>query len=222
MSYAGAVVSDIPARLTQVKPLALASAVPIDLTTWINRRDYAALFSEAFGSAGITPARIALAIASYERTLNANQTPFDRPNLYSESNHVPVIQGLGAAGSAGIVPSIMAIEPPLLGNKNFTVQVSRGLSNAVATLVVGDSDPGVPNTATVPVGSFANIVTPLNASGDASVQLSLPDGQAQLGRTLYGRIYVADPAAANGFAVTSAFKITLFGESDVLMQAGFE
>lgn len=368
MSYIGAVVSDIPARLSQVKPLALASAVPADLTTWINGRNYAALFIDAFGSAGVTPARIAFAIASYERTLNANQTPFDsfnggtttaltaqeqrglgvfrgndcavchagallsdnsfryigvrpaiedlgrfnqtanpqnrgqfkvpslrnvelrspfmhngrfntleevvefynrggdfnepnkdpnvrlrnlnpgqksdlvaflkrpltdprvgpelapfdRPTLYSESNHVPIIQGVGVAGSAGIVPSIMAIEPPLLGNRNFTVQVFRGLSNAAATLVVSDSDPGVPNAATVPLGSFANIVTSLNATGDATMQLSLPDGQAQLGRTLYGRIYVADPATANGYAVTSAFKITLFGESDVLMQAGFE
>ena len=368
MSYAGAVVSDIPARLSQVQPLALASAVPTDLTAWVNGRDYAALFSEAFGSPGVTPARIALAIASYERTLTANQTPFDsfnggntnaltaqeqrglgvfrgndcavchagallsdnsfryigirpavedlgrfnqtanpqnrgqfkvpslrnvelrspfmhngrfntleevvefynrggdfnepnkdpnvrprnlsaaqkadlvaflkrpltdprvapelapfdRPTLYSESNHVPVIQGSGVAGSAGIVPNIMAIEPPLLGNRNFTVQVSRGLSSAVATLVVGDSDPGVPSTATVPLGSFASIVASLNASGDASMQLSLPDAQAQVGRTLYGRIYVADPAAVNGFAVTSAFKITLFGTSDVLMQVGFE
>ena len=368
MSYAGALVSEIPGRLSQIKPLALANAVPTDLTAWINGRDYAALFSDAFGAPGVTPARIAFAIASYERTLNANQTPFDsfnggiqtaltaqeqrglgvfratdcavchagallsdnsfryigvrpaiedlgrfnqtgnqqnrgqfkvpslrnvelrapfmhngrfntleevvefynrggdfnepnkdpnvrprnlsaaqkadlvaflkrpltdprvgpelapfdRPSLYTESTHVPTIQGSGVAGSAGIVPNIMAIEPPLLGNTNFTVQVSRGFSNAPATLVVGDSDPGVPNAATVPVGNFANIATSLNASGDASVQLSLPDAQAQLARTLYGRIYVADPAAVNGFAITSAFKITLFGESDVLMQAGFE
>ncbi len=368
MSYAGAVVSDIPARLAQVRPLALASAVPSDLTAWINGRDYGALFADAFGSAGVTSARIALAIASYERTLNANQTPFDsfnggnnaaltaqeqrglgvfrgndcavchagpllsdnsfryigvrpaiedlgrfnqtanpqnrgqfrvpslrnvelrspfmhngrfntleevvefynrggdfnepnkdpnvrprnlsagqkadlvaflkrpltdprvgpefapfdRPTLFSESIHVPIIQGAGVAGNAGIVPNIMAIEPPLLGNKNFTLQLSRGLANAVATLVVGDIDPGAPSESALPTGSFANIVTNLNATGDASLQLNLPDGQAQLGRTLYGRIYVADPAAANGFAVTAAFKITLFGESDVLMQAGFE
>ncbi len=148
--------------------------------------------------------------------------PFDRPNLYTESNHVPLIQGTGVAGNAGVVPNIMAIEPPLLGNRNFTVQLSRGLANAAATLVVGDSDPGLPTSATLPQGGFANIATNLNATGDASMQLSLPDAQAQLGRTLYGRIYVVDPAAVHGMAVTAAFKITLFGESDVLMQAGFE
>ena len=368
MSYAAAVVGDIPARLSQVRPLALAGAVPTDLATWINGRNYAALFADAFGSAGVTSTRIALAIASYERTLNANQTPFDsfnggnnaaltaqeqrglgvfrgtdcavchagpllsdnsfryigvrpatddlgrfnqtgnpqnrgqfkvpslrnvelrspfmhngrfntleevvefynrggdfnepnkdpnvrprnlnpgqkadlvaflkrpltdprvgaelapfdRPNLYSESNHVPVILGSGVAGNASVVPNIMAIEPPLLGNRNFTVHLSRGLANAVATLIVADSDPGAPTTTALPVGSLANIATNLDAAGDASIQLSLPDGQAQLGRTLFGRIYVADPAAMNGFAVTSAFKIALFGESDVLMQAGFE
>ena len=368
MSSLGAVVSDLPGRIAQARPLALASAVPSDLQVWINARNYAALFAEAFGSDGITPARIALAMASYQRTLNANQTPFDtfnggtqtaltaqeqrglgvfrgndcavchagallsdnsfryigvrpaiedlgrfnqtgnqqnrgqfkvpslrnvelrapfmhngrfntleevvefynrggdfnepnkdpnvrprnlsagqkadlvaflkrpltdprvgpelapfdRPGLYTESNHVPVIQDTGVAGNAGIVPNIMAIEPPLLGNRNFTVQVSRGLSNAVATLVVGDSDPGLPSNTTLPIGGYANIVANLNATGDASVQLSLPDGQAHFGRTLYGRIYVLDPAAVSGFAVTSAFKITLFGESDVLMQVGFE
>ena len=87
---------------------------------------------------------------------------------------------------------------------------------------MGDTDPGLPTNTTLPIGSYANIAANLSASGDASVQLSLPDGQAQLGRTLYGRIYVLDPAAVNGFAVTSAFKITLFGESDLLMQAGFD
>lgn len=368
MSSLGALVSDLPGRLFQARPLALANAVPTDLQTWINGRNYAALFSDAFGSEGITPARIALAIASYERTLNANQTPFDtfnggnqaaltaqeqrglgvfrgndcagchagallsdnsfryigvrpaiedlgrfnqtgnpqnrgqfrvpslrnvelrapfmhngrfntleevvefynrggdfnepnkdpnvrprnlsagqkadllaflrrpltdprvgpelapfdRPNLYTESNHVPVILGAGVAGTAGIVPNIMAIEPPLLGNRNFTVQVSRGLSNAAATLVVADSDPGVPSTTSLPSASYANIAVNLSATGDASLQLPLPDGQANFGRVLYGRIYVVDPAAVHGFAVSSAFKITLFGESDVLMQAGFE
>src|SRR5205814_1295233 len=49
-------------------------------TSWIAGRDYAALFSETFGDDAITPTRIALAIASYERTLTANQTPFDLEN----------------------------------------------------------------------------------------------------------------------------------------------
>ncbi len=366
MAPASALVSDLSGRLRQVRPLALASAVPADLTAWINQRGYASLFTDAFGTSDITPARMALALASYERTLVANQTPFDalnggtataltpqeqrglgvfrandcavchagallsdnsfryiglrpaiedlgrfnvtanpqnrgqfkvpslrnvelrapfmhtgrfttleevvefynrggdfnepnkdpnvrprnltiaqkadlvaflkrpltdprvgpesapfdRPSLYTESSHVPVIQGLGVAGTAGIVPGIMAIEPPLLGNRNFTLALTRGLANAAARLVVSDSDPGTPAIAAI--GSFANLAATLDGAGNTSVQLILPDAQAWAGRILYGRFYVTDPVAANGFAVTAAFKITLFGESDVLTQSGFE
>ncbi len=80
MSSNGASVADVVSRLAGRLPLALAESVPSALSTWIAGRDYPALFTEAFGSGDITPARIALAIASYERTLNANQTPFDTAN----------------------------------------------------------------------------------------------------------------------------------------------
>jgi len=69
--------SDVVARLQSVTPLALAAEVPSDLSTWIAGRDYAALFAEAFGSPGISARRIAMAIATYERTLFGNQTPLD-------------------------------------------------------------------------------------------------------------------------------------------------
>jgi len=39
---------------------------------------YARLFARAFGSPGVSPERVARAIASYERTLVAADTPFDR------------------------------------------------------------------------------------------------------------------------------------------------
>ncbi|MCY7347902.1 MAG: hypothetical protein LH614_17020, partial [Pyrinomonadaceae bacterium] len=51
--------------------------------------------------------------------------PFDRPHLYTESNRVPVIIGTGRAGSGGIIPQAVAIEPPVVGNPSFTVGVSR-------------------------------------------------------------------------------------------------
>src|SRR6185503_13625583 len=41
-------------------------------------KTYAALFEAAFGDGAITPVRIAFALATYQRTLVADQTPFDR------------------------------------------------------------------------------------------------------------------------------------------------
>src|SRR5690349_19999283 len=62
-------------------PLALAPSVPAALTAWIGGRNYSELFAEAFGTSDVTPVRIALAIATYERTLYADRTPFDRGDL---------------------------------------------------------------------------------------------------------------------------------------------
>jgi cytochrome c peroxidase len=81
MGHAGRNWNDVAARLLTAQPLALAPVVPAALTNWIDGRSYAELFTEAFGSAEITPARIALAIATFERTLNSEQTPLDIGNL---------------------------------------------------------------------------------------------------------------------------------------------
>ncbi len=69
--------ADIEARLASVRPLALAASVPADLSGWIAGRGYDALFAEAFGSPGITARRVALAIATYERSLFSNRAPID-------------------------------------------------------------------------------------------------------------------------------------------------
>jgi cytochrome c peroxidase len=366
MAPQGALVADIAGRIANARPLALAEAIPSVLTAWIAGRDYPALFNEAFGSNDITPARIAMAIASYERTLNstqapidqqfagqqvltalelqgqqvfigndcagchagnrftddnfryigvrpvnddlgrfaqtgnnpdrgafkvpslrniaqrapymhngrfatleevvefynrggdfnapnkdprvrprnltqqqknallaflrrplsdprvgAEQAPFDRPTLYTESTHVPVITGNGSAGSGGIVPTIIALEPALLGNANFTVAIDHALGGAVATLIVSSSDPDI--VSPIPSASFASATTTVSASGEGSVHIDLGNDPALLGQTLYGRFYVADPAAANGLAITAAFRITVFGEvPSLLMRDGFE
>lgn len=68
---------EIAERIANVKPLAVSPDLPADLETWIADRNYDALFTEAFGSDGVTAARIIMAIATYERTLLSNQAPFD-------------------------------------------------------------------------------------------------------------------------------------------------
>jgi hypothetical protein len=50
------------------------------LAAWVEGRTYPQLFEEAFGTPEVTPARIAMAIATHERTLFSDRTPLDREN----------------------------------------------------------------------------------------------------------------------------------------------
>lgn len=78
MAHEGRDWPQVAARISSAKPLALATAVPAALRNWINGRTYPELFAEAFGTPEVTPVRIALAIATHERTLFSDQTPLDR------------------------------------------------------------------------------------------------------------------------------------------------
>ena len=79
MAKAGRSWADVAADLTRARPLALATGLPPDAAAAIARRPtYAELFEAAFGDDSITPLRIAFALATYQRTLVADQTPYDR------------------------------------------------------------------------------------------------------------------------------------------------
>lgn len=290
MAHNGRSWSEIAVRVRDSRPLALAWDVPTGLANWIDGRRYPELFQEAFGSAEVTPARIAMAIATHERTLFSDRTPFDRsnaeiegltqqeqdglsvflgvscdfchggplltdnryhnigvrpvtedrgrgaisqdpdddgefrtpnlrnvelhapymrngrfatleevvefydrggdfrdgpnfangiirplglteydkaalvaflkrpltdlrvknelppfdrPKLFTESTRVPLVTGVGRAGSGSLVPEIAAVSPPVVGNPNFTISVSKTLGNSAAVLVVSDADPGL-------------------------------------------------------------------------------
>ncbi|MSR39021.1 MAG: hypothetical protein EXS02_09310 [Planctomycetes bacterium] len=70
---------EITAKLAGVVPLALATALPPDMVAALaGGQRYPALFQLAFGSPEITAERIAFAIATYERTLVPDQTPWDQ------------------------------------------------------------------------------------------------------------------------------------------------
>ncbi|MBX3464093.1 MAG: hypothetical protein KF830_13045 [Planctomycetes bacterium] len=66
-------------KLQQVAPLALAESLTPDVQAalWQNPT-YPALFAAAFGSPEISAARIAFALASYQRTQIPDDTPWDR------------------------------------------------------------------------------------------------------------------------------------------------
>ena len=66
------------AKLRTARPLALVSDLPPDLADAVmDANTYPDLFEGAFGDDEISAARIAMAIATYERTLLPDQTPFD-------------------------------------------------------------------------------------------------------------------------------------------------
>ena len=368
MSPSGASIDAVAAQLVRAVPLVLADEVPVALSDWIAGRGYPELFAEVFGSSQPTAARVAMAIASYERSLVSTQTPFDtenggtlaltdlerqgrqlfvandcaachagallsdndfhylgvrpvtddlgrfaqtgdpadrgafrtpslrntelrgpfmhnggfstleqvvdfydrggdftapnkdvrirprnltaqqktalvaflrrpltdtrvaaesapfdRPRLYTEGDRVPKIVSSGRSGSGGVQPVIGALEPPLLGTR-FTVSVSEGLGGANATLVVSHTDPGVQSE--VPIGDFANEALLLQdqgtGNGRGSVNVDLGFDPALVGTTLYGRFYIEDPDATAGLAVTSAFEMTVFGESWTVFRGDFE
>lgn len=360
MAHAGRNWVDVASRVASSKPLALSHEVPTPLRTWINGRTYPELFQEAFGTPEVTPVRIALAIATYERTLYTDQTPFDlanggispltapeqrgrnlfiqidcsdchtgtltsnnafryiglrpqnddtgrfqvtgnnndlgrfrvpnlrnvelrrsfmhngrfatleevvefynrggdfdapnkdinvrprnlttqqkadlvaflkrpltdprvaaelppfdRPKLYTESNRVPQVTGTGVAGSGGLVPNVTAIEPPAVGNPSFTVAVSNAIGGANTVLVIDSTEPG---TGSIPAtGSLARVNVQLGGSGNGngvgSVRLAIPNNPALIGQTFFGRWYVTDAGAANGFSVSPVFRFTVFGEA---------
>ncbi len=69
---------EVTDKLASVVPLALAADIPRDMSDALrNQPTYRGLFAAAFGDAAITPVRIAFAIATYERTLVPDQTPWD-------------------------------------------------------------------------------------------------------------------------------------------------
>jgi cytochrome c peroxidase len=77
MSHMGRSWTDIANDLAALVPLALADNIPANMQAFITGKDYAQLFQQVFGSPGVTPQRIIFAIAAYERTLIADQSPYD-------------------------------------------------------------------------------------------------------------------------------------------------
>jgi cytochrome c peroxidase len=361
MAHGGRDWTQVANQISSAKPLALASNIPTSLAAWIDGRTYPELFADAFGSPEVTPSRIAMAIATHERTLFSDRAPldrfasaiepltaaenrgaeiyvesdcnfchggpllsdqnfhnigvrpqiedlgrafvtgnlsdwakfktptlrnvelraaymhngrfatleevvefydrggdfdapnkdprvrplnlttqekadlvaflkrpmtdprvrdelppFDRPQLYSESSRVPVITGIGRAGSGGFIPQAIAIEPPIVGNPSFTVAVSSALGGAQAVLVIDSNDPGVGSS--IPSsGSLLRVQVNIDGSGNGngfgSFSLPIPNNPALIGQTFYGRWYIPDVGAANGFSVSQAFRFTVFGEA---------
>ncbi|MGA0868725.1 MAG: cytochrome-c peroxidase [Planctomycetota bacterium] len=79
MGHDGRTWAEVAQKLNAARPRALAPNLPPDvLAALAQDPTYPALFARAFGSTQITAERIGFALATYERTLVADQTPWDR------------------------------------------------------------------------------------------------------------------------------------------------
>lgn len=71
--------SQVTDKLQSAQPMALASNLPQDMAQAIaGGVTYPDLFQAAFGTPDITAARIGLALATYQRTVVPNQSPYDQ------------------------------------------------------------------------------------------------------------------------------------------------
>ena len=79
MAHEGRDWADVTSKLAAVVPLGVAARLPSDVVDALaDNPTYPALVLAAFGDSEITPVRIGLAIATYERTLVPDRTPWDR------------------------------------------------------------------------------------------------------------------------------------------------
>ncbi len=118
MTQPGRTWAELTDKLERVPPLALASDLPPDVAAAIEANpDYPALFEAAFDGPEITPVRIAFAIATYQRTLVADQTPWDRFMAGDET----ALSEQAAHGWAAFqrLRCVNCHEPPLFTNDDF-------------------------------------------------------------------------------------------------------
>ena len=156
-------------------------------------------------------------------------TPFTSPTLYTQSNRTPIISGMGVSGTDGKTPLLTAIEPPILGNKSFTVAIENALAKSESVLVIDTKDPGqsiLPQQSDVLIYHDVILSTSISGDGVASISVALSSEQNMNGVTLYGRWYVEDNQTINGYAVSELMQITLFtptfGQAGLIFTSSFE
>lgn len=128
MSCEGRTFSDLYLKMATAGPLALATNLPPDMANALCKYpSYPTLFNSAFGDPAISAQRIAFAIATYERTLVSDTTPYDRfvdpvaPDLTALT--LPQQNGLALfEGSAGCSECHTSTRPNANAPAQFTNQ----------------------------------------------------------------------------------------------------
>ncbi len=142
MTRPGRTWDELTEKLEGVEPLALARNLPPDVAAAIEANpDYPSLFQVAFDDPEITPVRIAFAIATYERTLVADQTPWDR---YMAGDDTALTeQAAYGWRSFQRLHCVNCHEPPLFTNNDFLNIGLRLISfDRGRQVVTGDEEDG--------------------------------------------------------------------------------
>ena len=170
MAHGGRDWAHVTAKLAHARPLALASNLPPDIADAVlDAGSYPELFARAFGDAEITAERIALAVATYERTLISDQSPWDA----FVQGDTAALTATEARGWAAFQANQCAVchTPPLFTNDEFrNIGVRPIAEDAGRQAVTGDpSDrgkfkvPGLRNTGLKRTymhnGQFGNLTT---------------------------------------------------------------
>jgi cytochrome c peroxidase len=135
MAMEGRTWDDVREKLAGVTPLGLATDLPPDVAAAIAASPtYADLFVAAFGDPQITAARIAMAIATYERTVFPDQTPFDLGTMTPDQN-------AGSAIFGAATECVLCHEAPLFTEGSFRNLGIRPIAEDIGRqAVTGDFD----------------------------------------------------------------------------------
>ncbi|MBK6942275.1 MAG: hypothetical protein IPH13_19025 [Planctomycetes bacterium] len=168
--------------------------------------------SELIEPLGLEPAQKTalvqfLTSATLDPKIALGATPFDRPTLYTETDRVPAIVAAGSAGSGGIVPRLVALEPPFVGNPSCALAIADGLAGAPAFLFASaGGDPATPPFAWISIGTMAGT----GQAGFVSFTASIPRDPTLAGSILRLRGAIVDPGSASGFALTPIVEFRFF------------
>lgn len=109
---------EVLAKLAIVTPMILATNLTADMAAALaGNPSYPDLFEAAFGDPNITAERIAFAIATYERTLVPNQTPWDA--FIAGNNAAMTPQQVQGWNTLRASPCLICHAPPLFTNNTF-------------------------------------------------------------------------------------------------------
>lgn len=149
----------------------------------------------------------------------AEQAPFDRPRLGSETGaSMPPVFGTATAGTGGRQPRMLAYDPPTVGSDRITIGVADGLPGGFA-FVMWDTyalRQGIANfgpTIYLHLVDFtltgAGLLAAGPEGGHGSLTFSLPGNVALRGAELYAQWLILDPAGPNGASASPAAQLVI-------------